>query len=234
MSTGLLFVTAPSADFKLINRILLYLHDWEYESGDRFHLVTSRSASFLQGKFAAHLSARRYEDGGQWQDLVATSAPVAEDLVNEWSGASVADVEAFCLELDRKQESAGSHNKKWAHRFVVLDEEGLQAAGGGKDGDGEDEGGQRTCVLAEREIDWDAEPLTYPERFNKVRLPWYQTYLTWCNLDISNVGWDELMAEEGQRDGWWVFDVRDSGEYISEKKKIRDGEIEQLVDERRA
>lgn len=162
--------------------------------------------SFLQEKIAA-----QYEDGGRWQDLVATSAPVAEDLVNDGSGASVADVEAFCLDLIKNRRVLVLTTRSGRiDTFCWTRKASKQQGGWGKNGDDEDEGGQRACVLAEREIDWDAEPLTYPERFNKARLPWNHKYLTWCNLDISNVGWDELMTEEGQRDGWWVFHVRDS------------------------
>lgn len=36
-----LFITAPEADHKLINRLLLHLKDWEYERGDRYKFVTS-------------------------------------------------------------------------------------------------------------------------------------------------------------------------------------------------
>lgn len=121
MDTSLLFVTALSADAKVINRLLLYLHDWE-GVGDCFHLVTSRSVSFLLGKFTA-----------REQEFVPTSAPVAEDLINEWSGASMADVEAFCLEVDRKraeEEGDDSRIMGRAHLFVVLDEEGLNITGG--------------------------------------------------------------------------------------------------------
>lgn len=143
--------------------------------------------SFLLGKFAA-----------REQEFVPTSAPVAEDLINEWSGASMADVEAFCLEVDRKRAEEGDDFRIMgrAHLFVVLDEEGLNITGGGKD-----EGAQGTCILAQRKIDWDAEPLAYPEKFDKARLPWCQIYLTWCNLVIGNMGWDDFITGEEQRDG---------------------------------
>ncbi|ROV87903.1 hypothetical protein VMCG_10277 [Cytospora schulzeri] len=166
--SGLLFVTAPRADHKLINRILVYLKDWEYESGDRFKLVTSKSVQAL--------GEEPYKDGSS-AIMKPTSAPVAPDLANEWAGASIADVEAFCVDLDKS--GIKGLNK---HLFVALD----------ADGAGED----KNCVLAERVIDCDAEPIQYPELFNKARVPWYQTYLTWTNLDISNIGWDEMMSED--------------------------------------
>ena len=205
--SGLLFVTAPEADHKLINRILLYLKDWEYESGDRFKLVTSKSIEALRGE--------PYETPPA-NGMKPTSAPVEPGLVNEWTGASIADVEAFCLDLD-KSDIKGLNT----HLFVALDAGGL---------------GDKTCVLAERVIDWDADPLEYPEEFNKARVPWYQMYLSWANLDISNVGWDEMMeSDEPNEDGWWEFNSDDSGEYLSEeKKRLRDEEISRLEGEGKA
>lgn len=43
------------------------------------------------------------------------------------------------------------------------------------------------------------------------------------------------MTGEEQRDGWWVFNVSGGVEYPSEeKKKVRAGEVERLVEEGRA
>lgn len=215
MAPGLLFITAPSADSKLINRFLLYLRDWEYGAGDAFHLITSRSIKDTK-----------------WDSLDRTSPPIDEEsssLKNEWVGASLADVEAFCIEVDKSQ------GKNKAHQFVVLDEDGVIKAAATKK-DEKDEGAQKTCILAERVIDWDSDPIAYPEKFNKARTPWYQTYLVWCNLDIANMSWDEYMAgEEGDEEGWWVFDGEDGGEYLSEEKReVRAKEIERFKREGKA
>lgn len=45
MSMGLVFVTAPDADYKLINSLLMHIRDWEYEDVNpttygNFKLVT--------------------------------------------------------------------------------------------------------------------------------------------------------------------------------------------------
>lgn len=218
MSHGLLFVTAPEADHKVINRLLLHLKDWEYGSGDRFRLVTSRSAEHL---------ASEASTPGTPAPAPATSAPVDPDLANEWAGAGLADVESFCLALDKSGGESAKLTPFNSHLFVVLDADGLR---------------DKTCVLAERVIDWEADPIEYPEAFNKARVPWYQIYLSWCNLDIANIGWDELMDGEQVADGegeegsrWWVYDDEESGEYLSdENRELRDAEIERMRSEGRA
>lgn len=218
MSNGLLFVTAPEADHKVINRLLLHLKDWEYDSGDRFRLVTSKSTENLV-KSSPGTQRDDAATGAIEPAATATSAPVEPGLVNEWAGASLADIENFCIALDKSGEVANTLN---SHLFVVLDTDGLQ---------------DETCVLAERVINWETDPIEYPEEFNKARTPWYETYLAWCNLDISNIGWDEMMDEEvvGKEGRWWVHHDEDSGEYLSdEKRKLRDAGIEKMRGEGKA
>lgn len=56
--------------------------------------------------------------------------------------------------------------------------------------------------------------------------------MTWCNLDISNVEWDELMEEEeeGKKGGWWTYNspTGGNGDIAKEMLKVRDAEIEKL------
>lgn len=218
MSTGLLFVTAPEADHKVINRLLLHLKDWEYDSGDRFRLVTSKSPDHL-AQASPGAQKGDAETGSTEPAARATSAPVEPGLANEWASASLEDVENFCIALEK---SGGAVKTLNSHLFVVLDTEGLQ---------------DQTCVLAERVINWEADPIEYLEEFNKARTPWYETYLAWCNLDISNINWDEMMDEEvaGKKGRWWVHHDEDSGEYLSdEKMEQRDAEIEKLRGEGKA
>lgn len=209
--SGLLFVTAPEADHKIINRLLLHLHDWEYESGDNFKLITTRSIESLR--------KAPTEPVGVTAQFKPTEAPVDVDLRNAWAGATLEEVEAFCLALDKEEDFQSADT----HLFVVLDADGLK---------------DKTCVFGERVIDWDSDPLVYPEEFNRARVPWYQVYLSWCNLHISNIGWDEMMMEddaEDVEDRWWTYNTSDSGEYLSQKnKKKRDDAISELRREGRA
>lgn len=217
MSTGLLFVTAPEADHKVINRLLLHFKDWEYGSGDNFRLVTSRS---IESLIQAYLAAHKGDEAAE----TATAAPVDPNLDNEWAGASIADIESFCIALEKRDDRAKALQSSL---FVVLDADGLR---------------DQTCVLAERAIDWKADLeedlFRYLDEFNKTRTPWYQTYLTWCNLEIANIGWDEMMEEEEEdekEDRWWTFNMEDSGEYLSdEKKDLRDKEIEEFRNQGKA
>jgi hypothetical protein len=97
MSTGLLFVTAPEADYKLINLMLLHLRDWQYGSGDGFKLVTTKNAYDLES------------------DTTSTSPPLSSSsLDNAWAGAALEDVEGFCMDLDETM-------------YVVVDSTGAQA-----------------------------------------------------------------------------------------------------------
>lgn len=210
MEGGLLFVTAPKADHKVINRLLLYLRDWEYDSGDNFVLITSKS---IKGLTQA-LQEPEEASGAIAPVATPTSAPIDPNLMNAWAGASIAEIEKLCLEVDKDERFGKAFNP---HLFVVLDSKGIE---------------DQTCVLAERVIDWDADPLVYPEKFNKTRVPWYQVYCNWCNLDISNLGWDELMVEDDAEEMdslWWTYNTKDEGQYLSdEKRMLRDEQIAKL------
>lgn len=238
MSTGLLFITATSADHRVINRLPLQWHDWEYASGDRFRLITSRSVGALHGQLDSRAGQRK--ESMAWRDLVPTHALVAEEenlVDNEWSGASLSEIETFCLALDKwrgvgccPQWGTGrTFSSVWTRRDSQ--QQPLQQR---TEQTRMTRVVQNTRVLTEREIDWVKDPLEYRPRFNKARVPWYQTYLTWTNVEIGNVGWDEMTTEQGG-DGWWVYDTTSAGKYLSEeKKKVGDAEIERLVKEDRA
>jgi hypothetical protein len=108
MSTGLLFVTAPEADYKLINLMLLHLRDWEYGSGDRFTLVTTKNAYDLES------------------ETVETSPPLSSSSPdNAWAGAALEEVEAFCMDLARDKENLKKHSD--GTLYVVVDSTGAQA-----------------------------------------------------------------------------------------------------------
>lgn len=200
--SGLVFITAPESDHKITNRLLLHLKDWRHGSSDRFTLVTSRSVHAL---------------GDQPRQPPPTSTPVGPDLlVNEWAGASTADVEAFCLALDASGTRAFN-----AHLFVVLDADGVEG---------------ETCVFAQRVIDWRPDPIRFPERFDRARMPWGHVYLLWANLDISHLVWSEMMLEGGEGEdyggGWWTYNTRIGRNHLSdEKRRLRDEAISRLEGE---
>ncbi|KAF2718968.1 hypothetical protein K431DRAFT_122962 [Polychaeton citri CBS 116435] len=215
--TGLLFVTAPSADFKLINRLLLIIRDWEYEAGDAFKFVTTRNAYELEAR----------EDNPH--DTEPTHPPIGAECDNAWSGSSVEEIEQYVMELHRADLKGVNTSL-----YVIVDEEGLR---------------DNTCVFGEHILDdteWDTEhKLKDTGEFNKVRMPWDEMYLSWCNLDIANMGFEEYC--EGLLDGdadeeelrltgkWWKYRSISDGPDLSPEKIIeRDGELSKLESEGKA
>lgn len=208
MSTGLLFVTAPEADHKLINLLLLRLRDWEYGNGaDRFHLMTTKNAYDLDPPAMPLRSGT--------QDQGETSPPLPSSLDNAWAGAALEDVEAFCIDLERNDDDAKrTYNKSL---FVVVDSTDVRA---------------QTCILGERAIDHEAPTFTRLDGFNKMRVPWDQLYLTWCNLDIVNMGFEDFTYEEdgeGGENGWFSFKEHDDDLSDGNRRK-RDREIQRFRD----
>ncbi|KAI0484194.1 hypothetical protein GGR56DRAFT_612732 [Xylariaceae sp. FL0804] len=197
-----LFVTASAADHKVINRFLLHFRDWEYGSGDVAHLVATRSVSDL---------ATTDPPPGQ-----ATSPPVAADRVRAWHGGSVAEVEAFLLDLDPQNAVTA---------FLILDDTGVR---------------ERTVIVAERAYDDDDdddddynETPGSAQGFRRMRVPWDEAYLTWCNLDIANVSFEECCDEEhgDGGDGWWKYQSVGGADLSEENRAKRDAEIRKLEEQ---
>ncbi|KAF2166665.1 hypothetical protein M409DRAFT_54987 [Zasmidium cellare ATCC 36951] len=179
MATGLLFVTAPNADFKVINPFLIYARDWEFgeeDTWDNFHLVTSRNASYFN----------QFKDSPR-NDL-ATTKPgdvTVENFSNQWAGTSVRDIEQHILSID-DSESDGIDISV----FLVIDEQSLQ---------------DRTCIMAER-YTWNDDVDPWEQRlkgaqkkhydFNKYRAPWDETYIVFVNLSLGNLRFDEYANED--------------------------------------
>jgi hypothetical protein len=203
--SGLLFITATEINHKDINVALLHLRNWEnLPDDDSFKLVTTKNAYELEPQTAEGTTA--YE---------CTSPPVPVGIDNAWAGASLEDVEAYCLELDRAGNSTCD-----SHLFVLIDDQGFA---------------EKSCILAERAMDYGDQDvdIAYPERFNKIRLPWDDTYSIWCSLDTSNIGWDECVVDEYEDedgkagDGWFTY-AADSYEISAEYAELRDAAIERM------
>ncbi|OHF00238.1 hypothetical protein CORC01_04427 [Colletotrichum orchidophilum] len=205
-SCSFVFITAKKADVKLVNRFLLTIRDWEFGDDAAWDCFSLVTSKTDPLPL----------------DAESTKPPLQELPLNEWEGSPIEDIEAKILERGREEESVygrheGANNMSL---FLVLDDKGVE---------------DRTVILSNRAIDWDADPLTYPERFNKFRTPWASAYLDWCNLDISNIGWSEMCdldgADEGksEKDGvWWTYGHH-TGELTSEEnRKRRDAVIKEL------
>jgi hypothetical protein len=165
---GLLFVTAPEANFKIINHALLCMRDWEESVGelDVLRLVTNRAAT------------QNHEDG--------TPLPLKSLPENVWTGTTLEDIETYCLSLN-----CGDDEHPGASLFVVIDSKGLK---------------NRTCVLASMPDEHYETPGNFRGRYDKVRVPWDDLYVIWCNLDIANMNFEEFVEEEhGDDQGWFTY-----------------------------
>ncbi|KAG4066239.1 hypothetical protein HA402_000463 [Bradysia odoriphaga] len=103
---ALLFVIASSADYKLINRLLLHLRDWEFgedPTWDIFHLVTLPTLPKT--------------------DAACTIPPITENDLsnNHWMGKSISDIETYILS-ERSKNNEGLN----LNTFLILDEEGVK------------------------------------------------------------------------------------------------------------
>lgn len=123
-------------------------------------------------------------------DVSETSPTVIDLPTNDWAGKSVQDVESFALANCDWENSKGEWRQ--LHNPVIVDKQGMN--------DG-------TCILLNRVFDGESEPMHFLDKYYKVRLPWSDTYITWCNLDIAKVNFEESCDEEkgGKGDGWWEY-----------------------------
>lgn len=188
--SGLVFVSAPSADHKLINRLLFHLRDWEYGSEDRFCLVTTKNAYSLEPQNDDYITKE-------------TIPPIPSDVQNAWAGADLADIEAFVRDLCRSQTRGIYPNV-----FLLLDETGVH---------------EKSVIVAE--LDEDVEgPDPSEDGIKKVRVPWDEAYLMWCNLEIANMGFEDFCEGDRVVDGWYVYNS--SGRILSEEHEaLRDETI---------
>ena len=120
-------------------------------------------------------------------DTSSTEPPIL-DLDNEWAGKSFEEVETFALANSDPDE----HHELNFGNAVVVDEKGLQ--------DG-------TCIIMARVMIWheDSDEMEWPNKMNKVRLPWEDVGSMYVNLDISNMDWEDFVQdeEENMEGGWW-------------------------------
>jgi hypothetical protein len=201
MSTGFLFVTAPEADYKAVNLLLHELSNWECNDGESdFRLMTTKNAYDFElpdGTFALEASQPTFDS----------------TLDNAWAGSSLRDVEDFCLDVLRANDSAGDAPSL----FVVVDAAGFEA---------------REGIVVERAIDAEDDDFNYLDSFIKMRVPWDEVQISWCNLSIANISFDgemgerkedgaEVDSDEKGCDGWFDYNIlgADLSEENAKKKE---------------
>jgi hypothetical protein len=224
MSAGLLFVTAPEADYKTINLLLLHLRVWEHDLDDQYRFVTTKKAYDLE------ISPVIFPDGSK--NMGETSPPLDSSLENAWAGNTIEDVEGFCLDLCRvnEKDDNGMKPNNDGNMFIIVDSQALE---------------KREVVLASRASIWEGhndDEYVALDKFMKMRVPWEALWTVWINLDLANVNWEEFTEDGYTEDGdereigrdsspedcWYAY--RSSGdEDISEKdRKRRDDSINRM------
>jgi hypothetical protein len=164
---GFLFVIAP-VDNVSIDHLLLEIRDRESDLDDIFALITTRDPTLAVSQVKA---------------AEATIPPIPEDISNHWAGATLQEVEAFCLDLASETEHS-------SNLFVVVDEEGFSTD---------------TCIINERVCDVNAKEITYLNTFRKMRVPWDEAAIIWCNLETANMGFEDFAENEEEVNGWYMF-----------------------------
>jgi hypothetical protein len=196
MADFLIFVTAPSAGFKLINECLSYLRDWEDGSGDCFHLQTANAIE----------ESEKTSDTPVPVPVAVPGAFTAVNFHNAWAGASIDEVETFATQELDSIASPQAH----VGFFLVLDEQGVrdhtvlcvakdeseesdnegdENAADGDEGIGERKGSQP----ASRDLGPIGDAVT---QYNKVRMPWHAAYSFCANLGESNMGFEEFCDQD--------------------------------------
>lgn len=199
-SNKLIVVTAEEADLKIINRLLLNLRDWEFADDD-------------DDDTWDHCTILRTL-GDIMKESHETDKPPIHELPNiEYRGQSIQEVESLMLAKAKEGEHA-------ATLLLILDSEGID---------------QGTIIIAERAINssedvMDDDQSLYLNRYNKVRVPWMEAHSMWCNLDISNMGFEEYCEDdESASDGWFTYKSIMSEEHYEEFNKRRDAVLRELA-----
>lgn len=140
-----------------------------------------------------------------------TSPPLTHFSNNQWANSPLSEVEAYCLAL----------NPEAGNLYVALDDTGIQ---------------NRTCILGHQAIVKD--PTTrraskHASWFQKIRVPWDELYMTWCNLDSHNMVFEDFVRDRrssgGDEDGWFEYCNHATGSDLSEDNlRRRDAQIERL------
>jgi hypothetical protein len=184
---GLLFITAPEANYKNINEALLSMRDWDDSNGgpDVFKLVIDKST--VQS------------------NTDTTSIPLKRLPGNAWISANLGDIESYCLDLKRDD----NDEQTGANLFVLIDSAGLES---------------KTCIP---DYYYDG-PSASLGKYDKVRVPWDDLYMIWCNLDIANMNFEEFLKEEGDEQGWFTYqNIYEDDEEHKKDLRRRDEKVEE-------
>lgn len=194
------FVIASNMDHKTMNHFFLDVYDWEFGSGARFGMVDTKNAYEIEDRFSSNT-----------EDPELPGYYTGENFSSPWAGASLQDIEAFCIDAAKTSE------RKEPYLFLVLDDQDIQ---------------DETVILLQRQMN-DACELK--DSFDKVRMPWQSVYSMWCNLDIANMNFEEFCeGNEADEAGWWEaneFGKTIGDEMSAENREKKEAERHRLHNE---
>lgn len=96
------------------------------------------------------------------------------------------NIEAYCLDLKRSD----SNEQTGANLFVVIDSEGLE---------------NTSRAMASLPDVFQENPGAFRGRYEKVRVPWDDAYLIWCNLEIANMNFEDFVEDEDDEQDWFTY-----------------------------
>jgi len=104
-------------------------------------------------------------------DIDGTAIPLESLSESAWTRADIQGIEGYCLDLNQY----GDEGQKGANLFVVIDSEGAK---------------NKICILASLADDSREALGIGCGRYDKVRVPWGDVYMIWCNLEIANMDFE--------------------------------------------
>ncbi|KAI7483122.1 hypothetical protein KC364_g4215 [Hortaea werneckii] len=174
--TGMLFVNSAKSDFKQLNRLLVYLRDWEYGDFDAFQFVTTKEPQDLN------------EPGEGFDyphDVEPTHADLDADPPNAWKGASITDVEEYVLRVANDPGPKGVNTSI----YLLWDDRGVE---------------EHSVIVGQRRFDDESDELT--NEFDNIANMDFEDYTDedvgrdqdgWYKYDIENIPPD--ISEENQQ-----------------------------------
>jgi len=131
------------------------------------------------------------------RSLQPTSPPLRDLTTSFWANYSLQDVEAFHLTLDVSD------------LYIALDDEGVET---------------KTCILGHRATFRDPKTHAWvrTQQFQKIRVPWDELNMTWCDLEVDNMEFEDFV--EGRDNPGGIRGGGDDGrwfEYANDVLKDR-------------
>lgn len=194
---SLLFITAPSADTKAMNRALVHLHSYPGYSPS------------LKLVLSDHLEDFKAVGFGEGTESPFTEPDISPPISNAWAGASLSTIETFVKDAWDLESNAIDRTL-----YLVIDDEGLRAKTCIV--------AERICSFEEPPSGGLETRWSGVHDYNRVRMPWNRATSMFNNLSIANMGFEDFVEvdldsdvnfDSPTADGqgrWWTADDEES------------------------